>query len=294
MDIEGVITAAVTPFTKDGIVDIDSLKSLIRWLTESGVDGFCFLGTTGESPKLDRDERKKLMKHVIAEVKSTLPVIVGTGAITTRKAIQYTEDAKDMGATAALILPPWFFKYASDTLIEYYTTIAETTDFPVILYNLPSLVGYDIPIEVVVEVSKIPTVIGIKDSSANILYYQNLINQTPKEFNVIQGYGSLFFPSLLLGGRASINGDSNVAPKIVVDMYRSYRRGDIKRARELHYKLVDLISVILYGTFPVAIKEAMNLMGIQVGSILPPMTPLTAEEKKRLAEVLLKIGLVKK
>ena len=289
-----MIVALITPFTRQGRVDTDGLRVLTQWLIECEVDGLCPLGTTGESQKLDREERKLVLSTVIDEAKSDLPIIAGTGAITTRDTITYTEDAKDLGACASLILPPWLFNFKPETILSHYRTVSENVDFPIILYNLPSAVGYSIPPEVVVEASRIDNVIGIKDSGANMLYYQNIINQTSKEFNVIQGYASLFFPSLLLGGRTSINGESNVAPKIAVDMYKSYMNGDYVTARRQHFKLVDLISVILYGTLPVAIKEAMNIIGLPGGTTLPPATPLSKKEKRKLRETLIKIGLLKK
>lgn len=290
--IEGVISAIITPFTSDGKVDTDGLQFLTQRLIESGVDGVCCLGSTGEFQKLTREERQLIIKTVIDEAKDRLSIIVGTGGVTTRDAIQYTMDAKDLGATAALVLPPWFFSYTSETLIDHYRAITEAVDFPVILYNIPS-VGYLLPPDVVIKTSQMQNIIGIKDSSSSILYYQNIINQTSKEFNVIQGYGSLFFPSLLLGGRATISGESNIAPRILVDLYQKFLQNDYAGAREQHYKLVDIIDVILFGTYPAAIKEAMTMMGLPGGSIIPPMSPLTDEERQKLRKILVKLHLIK-
>ena len=290
--INGVISALITPFTKKGEIEVDALRTITCYLIEQNINGLCPLGTAGEAPKLNKEDRDLIVKTVIDETKSIIPVIVGTGGTTTRDAISFTNSAKNLGASAALILPPWFFTYNDETLVSHYETIAEKTDFPIILYNLPPLVGYSIPSDVVIKLSKIDNIIGIKDSSADMLYHQLLFNQTSKEFNVIQGYGSLFLPSLILGGDTSLNGESNIVPNIIVEVLHNYQKGNYEKARENHFKLVDLGSVILSGTFPTAIKEAMNMIGLPGGYSLPPVTPLSEEEKEKLKKVLTKIGLL--
>ncbi|HID17781.1 TPA: 4-hydroxy-tetrahydrodipicolinate synthase [Candidatus Bathyarchaeota archaeon] len=292
LEVKGVIPAMVTPFTKDGEIDVEGLRGLARWLIDCGVDGLFPLGTIGEGPKLGREERTKVLRAVLEEAKAGIPVIPGTGAMTTRDAITYTRDAKDLGAQAAVIHPPSYYHPSPRALLSHYKAVAEKTDFPIILYNLPSFVGYSIPIEVVVEAAKDPNVIGIKDSSADMLYYQALLNQTPNGFNVIQGYGSLFLPSLILGAKATLCGEGNVAPKVLVEMYKSYLRGDYGEARRLHFKLVTLVSVMGYGTFPVAVKEAMNVLGLPGGYALPPAEPLSEQEKEGLKEALKRAGLM--
>lgn len=226
------------------------------------------------------------------EAKSSIPVIPGTGGITTRDAITYTKDAKDLGAYAAVIHPPWYFHPSPKALLNHYKAIAEATDFPIILYNLPSFVGYSIPIEVVVEAAKIDNIVGIKDSSADMLYYQTLLSQASNGFDVIQGYGSLFLPSLILGGKTTLYGEANIAAKILVEMYKSYLKGDFNKAREMHFKLVALSPTISYGTFPVSIKEAMNMLGLPGGYTLPPAEPLNDQERIKLKEALKKAGLM--
>ncbi|MBS7656144.1 4-hydroxy-tetrahydrodipicolinate synthase [Candidatus Bathyarchaeota archaeon] len=290
--VKGVIPAMVTPFTKNGKVDFEGLRKLTNWLIACEVDGLFPLGSIGEGPKLNREERRKVLEAVLNEAKGSIPVIPGTGGITTRDAIIYTKDAKNLGAHAAVIHPPWYFHPSPKALLNHYKAIAEAVDFPIILYNLPSFVGYSIPIEVVIEAAKIDNIMGIKDSSANMLYYQTLLNQAPKDFDVIQGYGSLFLPSLILGGKTTLCGEANIAAKILVEIYKSYLKGDFDKARELHFKLVALSPVISYGTFPVSIKEAMNMLDLPGGYTLPPAESLNKQEKTKLRETLKKAGLM--
>ncbi len=290
-DVKGVVVAMVTPFTQKGEVDIEGLRRLTSWLVESGVDGLFPLGSIGEGPKLDRAERDKVSKIVLDEVKSNLPVLVGAGGITTKDALIYAKDAKDRGASAAVIHPPWYFHPTPKALLNHYKTIAETVDFPIILYNIPPFAGYSIPIEIVVEAAKIDNIVGIKDSSADILYYQALLDQVPGEFDVMQGYGALFLPSLFLGGRTTLCAEANITPKTVVEMYRSYLAEEYEKARRLHFKLAKLVSAIVYGDFPVAVKEAMNMLNLPGGYTLQPVNILNEQEKENIRRILKEIGL---
>jgi 4-hydroxy-tetrahydrodipicolinate synthase len=290
-ELKGIFPAMVTPFTKTGEIDTEGLGKLANWLLASGVDGLFPLGSGGEGPKLNREERKKVLKVVLDVAKSGVPVVPGTGGITTKDTILYTKDAKDMGASAAVIHPPWYFHPSPKALLEHYKTVAQQADFPIIIYNLPSFVGYQIPIDVVVEASTISNIVGIKDSSAEMFYFQALMNDVSNGFELIQGYGSLFLPSLVLGAKTTFCGEASIAPDVLVDMYRSYLSGDLKKAREMHFKLVTLVSAIGYGTFPVSIKEALNMLGLPGGYTLPPCAPLEELEREKIRNALVKAGL---
>jgi 4-hydroxy-tetrahydrodipicolinate synthase len=289
--IKGVIPAMITPLDKNEEIDEKGLRYLTRFLIESRVDALFPLGSIGEGPKFNRGERKKVIKIVIDEANGKVPIIPGTGGVSTRDTIEFTKDAKDLGAIAAVINPPWYFPPTDDALLMHYKTIAEKTDFPIILYNIPSLVGYKINSNVVSEAAKVENIIGVKDSTAELLNYQQIINTTPKNFKVIQGYGSLFLPSLIIGGKATMCGEANIAPKTIVNMYKSFLNGDLKAAKKLHYKLVPLASIIGLGTFPAAVKEAMNMLGLPGGYVRAPTAPLRREERDKVRNVLKNIGL---
>lgn len=290
--ITGVIPAMVTPMDEHGEVDEDGLRQLVQIFIDAKVNGLFPLGTIGEGPKLDRTERMKVIETVMDETKSDIPVLPGTGGITTKTTIQFTEDAKKLGATAAVIHPPWYFHPSDEALIRHYNTIAEQTDFPIILYNIPPFVGYSISPEVVAESSKIENIVGIKDSSAQMLNYQRLIDITPKDFNVAQGYGSLFLPSLVIGGTTTFCGEANILTNDMVTLYKAFLKGDFESARKAHYRLVKLSSVIGCGTFPVGVKEAMNVMGLPGGYTREPAVPLKKEERSSLMVVLKELELI--
>lgn len=293
IEVEGVIPAMVTPFKKDRSIDLEGLKRLTRILLDAGVHGLFPLGSIGEGPKLSREERMKVLEAVIEAAGSNVKVIPGAGGITTRDTIRYVQDASDLGAFAAIIHPPWYYHPTAEALLEHYLTVADNSEIPIILYNLPSFVGYEIPVDVVARAAEHENVIGIKDSSANMLYFQELIRATPEGFNVIQGYGVLFLPSLILGGRATLSGEANLAAELFVGVYEAYLRGDLDEAKRLHFKAAALAPVLGYGTFPVSVKEAMNMVGLPGGYTLPPSSPLTSEEKDKLRRALIEAGLLK-
>jgi len=291
--ITGVIPAMVTPMDEQGEVDEDGLRQLTQILIDAEVNGLFPLGTIGEGPKLDRTERMKVIEIVMDEVKSDMPVIPGTGGMTTKTTIQFTEDAKKLGATAGVIHPPWYFHPSDEALIRHYRRITEQTDFPIILYNIPSFVGYSISPEVVAESSKVENIVGIKDSSAQMLSYQRLMDITPEDFNVIQGYGSLFLPSLTIGGTTTLCGEANILANDIVTVYKAFLKGNLDAAKKAHYRLVKLSSVIGCGTFPVGVKEAMNIIGLPGGYTREPAVPLKKEERSNLMAVLKELGLIK-
>jgi 4-hydroxy-tetrahydrodipicolinate synthase len=290
---EGVIPPMVTPLHEDGSVDVEGLRDIARFLINSGVHGLFPLGTIGEGPKFNREERRTIMEIVVEESnKKKIVVIPGTGGMTTRDTITFTRDAKDVGVDAAVIHPPWYFHPTPEALLQHFRTVANKVDIPIILYNIPIFAGYEIPMEVVVEASKIENIIGMKDSSANMLYYQQLISSCGEGFNLIQGYGSLFLPSLSLGGRATMAGEANIAPKIVVGVYENFIKGDLKKARMLHYKIVSLLPIFSYGTFPDGVKEAMNMMGLRAGHVRKPSTELNDSQRKKISQTLRDIVLL--
>ncbi|MBS7645483.1 MAG: 4-hydroxy-tetrahydrodipicolinate synthase [Candidatus Bathyarchaeia archaeon] len=293
LGVEGVIPAMVTPFHRDGSIDLEGLRRLTRILLDAGVHGLFPLGSIGEGPKLSREERMKVLETVMEAAGSGVKVIPGAGGVTTRDTIQYVRDASDLGASAAIIHPPWYYHPTPDALLQHYLTVADSSDIPIILYNLPSFVGYEIPVELVVRAAEHDNIIGIKDSSANLLYFQELMRATPEGFNVIQGYGVLFLPSMVIGGRATLSGEANLAPGLFVGIYEAYLRGDLDEARRLHLRAAALAPVLGYGTFPASVKEAMNMMGLPGGYTLPPSSQLTPGERDKLRRALMEAGLLK-
>jgi len=190
-----------------------------------------------------------------------------------------------------VIHPPWYFHPTPEALLDHFKTTAKEVDLPIILYNIPPFAGYEVPAEVVIKASQTENVVDIKDSSANMLYYQSLIASCHEGFNVIQGYGSLFLPSLSLGAGQQWQ-EANIAPKIMVGIYENYLKGDMEAARKLHYKIVSLLPIFSYGNCPDGVKEAMNRIGLQAGYVRKPSTRLNEKQRKQIDKVLGDIGLL--
>lgn len=290
IELEGVIPAMITPMNKHEAIDKDGIRELTDFLIEAEVNGLCPLGTTGEAFKLDRKEGKEVIETVVDEANNKVTVISGAIGNSTRNVIKFLEEVETLGVDGVLIFPPYPSSLSDEALLTYFRTIAENTDLPIILYNLPTVVGYQISPEVVSKAAEIENIVGIKDSSGKLIYYQQIIDSVPNQFNVIQGYGSLFFQSLCIGGKATICGEPNIAPETLVDLYKSFQQRELEEAKKLHYDLVKILSFAFYGTFPAAIKEAMNMIGLPSGPVRSPATPLTEKQRKKIKKTLKEIG----
>jgi len=281
--IEGIIPAMVTPMKKKGEIDYSGLRELIEKLVSDGVGGIFVLGSTGEGIKLKRDERKKVAEKTCEAANGRVPVFAGTGSITTDESIELTKDAEDAGADFAVINPPYYFKPAP--LLDHYARIAESTSLPIVLYNYPALAGYCISEDIIRKASEIDNIVGIKDSSGDMQYFQRLLSID--NFCVIQGFGSLFLPSLILGCRATMAGEANIVSKDLVSMHRAFMERRLEDARNIHFRVAEIAKIFEIGAFPANVKHAMNLLGLPAGYARDPCS-LTDGEKEGIEKILKK------
>jgi len=291
-EVKGIIVAMVTPLKEDESLDEEGLRALINYLIEGGVHGIFCCGSQGEIYSLTDGERRKVIDITVDEVNGRVPVYAGTGEITTEKVIRLTKYAKDAGADAASIVTPYFIKPSSHELYMHYKRIAEAVDIPIILYNNPDRTGVNLDAQTVSRLAEIDNIIGIKDSSGDLTLTAEYIRLTPEDFAVIAGRDSLILATLLYGGKAAIAATANVAPKLVVEIYESYIKGDLKRAREAQFKLLPLRTAFSLGTFPVVVKEAMKMIGKPAGPSKSPVGSMSEENRKKLASVLQDLGLI--
>jgi len=291
-EVKGIIVAMVTPLKEDESLDEEGLRALINYLIEGGVHGIFCCGSQGEIYSLTDGERRKVIDITVDEVNGRVPVYAGTGEITTEKVIRLTKYAKDAGADAASIVTPYFIKPSSHELYMHYKRIAEAVDIPIILYNNPDRTGVNLDAQTVSRLAEIDNIIGIKDSSGDLTLTAEYIRLTPEDFAVIAGRDSLILATLLYGGKAAIAATANVAPKLVVEIYESYIKGDLKRAREAQFKLLPLRTAFSLGTFPVVVKEAMKMIGKPAGPAKSPVGSMSEENRKKLASVLQDLGLI--
>jgi len=292
---EGVLPALVTPFTEDGkLVDNEALRKLINRCIELGASGVVPCGTTGEFVNLTVDEKKKVLDTVIDEVNGKVKVVAGTGGPGTDQALEMTKYAKDAGADAALIVTPFYLKPADRGMYEHFDTIASQVDLPIILYNIPQVSGALLSWQMVEDLAQIPNIVGLKDSSGQLAYILAVLEKARDKINVMCGHDEVVVGALAAGCSGVILASANFMPDVWLQVYNAIKKGDLRTAQELQYK-VQKITRIIAKSGPVGTKEALNLMGMKVGPVRLPLSvggELTYEEREELRLDLEKIGKV--
>jgi len=289
---KGIIPAMVTPFDKKGEVNEVMLRELVDYLIEGGVHGLFPVGSQGEFYALEKEEKKKIFEIVLDQAKGKIPVYAGTGAITTKETIALTKMAEDIGIDAVSIITPFFISPSQDELYYHYLSVARSTRLPVILYNNPSRTGVNFSADLVARLSKVDNIVGIKDSSGNMTLISEYIRKTDDDFSVLAGRDTLIFGTLLYGGKGAIAATANITPKLVSEIYEAYIRGDIDRAKQAQAKLAPLRLAFSLGSFPVVIKDALKLIGIDVGDARAPISSLSNDKKKILKNILKELGIL--
>jgi 4-hydroxy-tetrahydrodipicolinate synthase len=293
---EGILPALVTPFTDDGkSIDENRLRALVNHCLELGVHGVVPCGTTGEFVNLTNEEKRRVIKIVVDEVNGRVPVVAGTGASGTQEAVEMTKYAKDVGATAALIVTPYYLKPADRGIYEHYQTIATEVDLPIILYNIPQCTGLELPWQMVEDLAQIPNIVGVKDSSGQLKFILAVLEKVRDKLNVLCGHDEVVVAGLAAGCSGAILASANVIPDVWIQIYNHVKKNEMQQARELQYR-VQKIARIIAGSGAVGTKEALNMMKVKVGPVRKPLSfggELTYEAKEELRLDLEKIGKIK-
>jgi 4-hydroxy-tetrahydrodipicolinate synthase len=291
---EGIMPALVTPFAgKNGkSVDEAQLRKLVTHCVDLGVHGVVPCGTTGEFVNMTVEERKRVIDVVVDEVNGKVPVVAGTGASGTQQALEMTLYAKDAGADVALIVTPYYLKPTNRGIYEHFSTIASKADFPLILYNIPQCTGLPMPWQMVEDLAQLPNIVGIKDSSGQLSFILTVLEKVRDKVNVMCGHDEVVVAALAAGASGAILASANFIADIWVDIYNSMLQGDLQKARELQYS-VQKIARITVASGAVGTKEALNMIGMRVGSVRLPLSvggELTYEAREELRLDLEKIG----
>lgn len=281
-DLGQVITAMVTPFDKKLRVDYEKAVDLALRLVNSGSDGLLLAGTTGESPTLTHEEEFKLFKAVKEAVGKRASVIAGTGSNSTQTAIDSTVKAEKIGVDACLLVAPYYNKPPQEGLYQHYKKIAESTCLPVIIYNIPGRTGVNILPDTVARLSKIKNIVGVKEASKSVEQAAEIKRKTPPQFLLYSGDDSMTLPLLSVGGWGVISVASHLVGKQISKMIALFFKGEYKKAKELHLKLLPLFKVLFITTNPIPVKAALGLTGFDVGS---PRLPLIGANKKQKDEI---------
>jgi 4-hydroxy-tetrahydrodipicolinate synthase len=275
--LKGSVVAIVTPMHEDGALDLDGFRKLLDWHIGEGTDGIVVVGTTGESPTVDNDEHWQLIKTAVDHVKKRVPVVAGTGANSTREAIEHTEYAKKVGADYSLTVVPYYNKPTQDGLYLHFKAIAEATDLPHILYNVPGRTVADMQNDTVLKLAQIPNIVGIKDATANLERGSDLIRRKPKDFLVFSGDDATGLPLMLLGGDGVISVTANVAAKAMHEMCEAALAGNLVKAREINDRLLGLHRHLFCEANPIPVKWAAQQMGLIGAGIRLPLTTLSPQ-----------------
>jgi 4-hydroxy-tetrahydrodipicolinate synthase len=282
----GIITALVTPFDRDGELDLAALRRIASWQLGAGVQGLAVVAGSGEYVCLTQDERRKVIDTVLAEVQGNLPVIAGILAPATREAVDLARYSMHAGASAILVLPPYYIRPSLDGLVAHFSSIAERADLPIIAYNNPSRVGMNMDLEILHRLAEIDRVIGVKECERDLGRVALKILQLGDRLAILTGEDDLAFPSLLLGARGGILTVSNVLPKSFLELYEAVQRGDVTLARQIHFNLLPLIDVLYTANHPGPVKQAMAMIGQPVGAARAPLQGMTDAQARKAKQIL--------
>jgi 4-hydroxy-tetrahydrodipicolinate synthase len=288
--ITGSLVAIVTPMLEDGALDLPRFRNLIDWHIAEGTDGIVVVGTTGESPTVDFDEHKELIRVAVEHSKGRIPIIAGTGGNSTAEAIELTASAKKAGATASLSVVPYYNKPTQEGMYRHFRKIAESADIPQILYNVPGRTVADLLNDTVLRLAEVPGIIGIKDATASIERGSDLLRRAPRNFAVYSGEDSTALALMLLGGHGVISVTANVAPRLMHEMCAAALVGDVKRAREHNFRLLPLHQRLFVEANPIPVKWALAEMGLIEGGLRLPLSPLSERCYDTVREALAEAG----
>lgn len=288
----GLTVAMVTPF-KNGDVDEPALKKLVDFHIESGTDCICPCGTTGESPTLSHDEQDRVIDVVCQHAAGRIKVMAGTGSNNTKEAVRLTQHAKASGADGALLVAPYYNKPTPEGFFLHYKAVAESSDLPLCLYNIPGRTAKNMEPETIARIAEAcPTVVAIKEATGSLDQASQVLALT--ELTLLSGDDSLTLPLMSIGGSGIISVVGNIIPKDVMAMVKAFNDGDLKAAQAWHHKLFPLCRDLLgLSTNPIPIKAAMQELGRDSGELRLPMTPLNAAQRESLRATLKKYGLIK-
>jgi 4-hydroxy-tetrahydrodipicolinate synthase len=292
LELRGCGTALVTPFRKDGSLDLDALRRLVQFQLRAGIDFLVPCGTTGETPTLEHAEYLAVVRTVVQEVGGRVPVIAGVGGNNTRKVIDLAAEARGLGVQGILSVAPYYNKPTQEGLYQHFQAIAESTDLPIIVYNVPARTSSNIEPPTVVRLSKIPNIIGIKEASGSIVQQMEVLAAVPPGFRVLSGDDSFTFPLMALGGVGVISVISNEIPGQMTRLAHLLLEGKLEAARQLHFSLLPLMQVNFIETNPIPVKAALAMMGMIEEVYRLPMVPMRPENRVKLEKVLATQGLV--
>jgi 4-hydroxy-tetrahydrodipicolinate synthase len=291
--ISGSIPALVTPMLEDGSVDYISLRKLIDWHIAEGTDGIGVVGTTGESPTVNVEEHREIIRVSVEQAKGRVPIMAGCGANSTSEAIALAKFAKSVGADCQLQVVPYYNKPTQEGIYQHFKAIAEAVpDLPIILYNVPGRTVADMQHDTVLRLAQVPGIVGIKEATGNIERAQWLIRDLPKEFSVYSGDDPTAVALMLCGGKGNVSVSANIAPRLMHELCVAAIAGNVQKAMEIQFKLMPIHKNLFVEANPIPVKWAMARMGLCGGTLRLPMTELSKSQHPVVEAALRASGLI--
>lgn len=281
-----ISTAMVTPFDRKGNIDFQKTTLLVNYLIENGSDSLVIAGTTGESPTLTQEEKLALFNHVVKVVNGRVPVIAGTGNYDTYGTIEFTKKAEQTGVDAVMLVAPYYNKPNQTGLYQHFYSIAKATSLPIMIYNIPGRTAVNIEPETIIELAKIDNIVAVKEASGNLTAMAQIIAGTDEKFLLYSGDDSLTLPVLAIGGTGVVSVASHIIGKDMQLMFDLFEQGENQQAAELFRQLLPIMEGLFIAPNPTPVKTALQLKGLDVGSVRLPLVALTEKERNYLMNLL--------
>ena len=287
-----VVTAMVTPFHEDHSLDLDAARSLAAHLYERGTESIVVAGSTGESPTLTHKEKLELFRAVIEVAQGRGKVLCGTGTYDTAETLELSREAEGLGADGLLLVTPYYNKPPQRGLLEHFSQVANAVSIPVVAYNIPGRTGIRIEHDTLLQMTKVPNIVGVKDSTGDFQAISKLISEAPPDFEVYSGDDWATFGYLCLGAVGVVSVAAHLVGGRIKQLCDLIEAGDIPAARKIHEELTPLFNALFITSNPIPVKTALEMVGHPVGPPRLPLVPATAEERERIRKALVDAGLV--
>ena len=290
--IIGSVVALVTPMHDDGSIDHDALRRLIDWHIAEGTDCVCVVGTTGESPTVSVEEHREVIRVAVEHARGRVPIMAGTGANSTAEAIELTKYAKQVGADCALSVVPYYNKPSQEGIFQHFRAIAESTDLPMVLYNVPGRTVADMQPDTALRLAQVPGIVGIKEATGEIDRACKLIKHAPKGFSIYSGDDPTAIALMLLGGHGTVSVTANVAPRAMHELCIAAVEGRVREAMQIHSRLLALHKDLFIEPSPAPTKWALTRLGRCNAAVRLPITPLSPQSQAVVEQSMREAGLL--
>jgi len=291
--LNGLYVALVTPFTKDGSLNEEKLRELVRFHVDAGTNGLVPCATTSENPTYTWEEHFRIIEIAVEEAAGRLKIVAGCGTNSTTRSIENIRKAREIGADGAMVVTPYYNKPTAEGLYAHFMKLADDGKLPLMLYNVPGRTGVNMKPATVARLAAHELIVAIKEASGSIEQMSEVIMLCGDNITLLSGDDSITYPAMAVGGKGVVSVVGNIVPKDVLAMIGAFNKGDLAKAREWHYRLLPLCQSMFIETNPMPVKEAMNMLGMDVGDVRLPLVRMLPETRKKLHEALAAYGLVK-